>query len=83
MSMGRQSVIDRNLTEVMCRRVDLPWELGRVILIMARTSLGVTADGGTDMTAVARAIKYASDNRQHLKRPVHTYSDSKSPFVYN
>lgn len=77
------SATDRDMAEEMCRRVDIPWELGRAILIMGRHRLGVTADGSTDMVGVSRAIKYASDNREHLKRPVRSYSPKQNPFVHN
>lgn len=64
---------EAGMVEDMCERVGIPYALGRVILSMARTTLGVTADGGTDMVAVARAIKYTSDNRHLLKRPTRSY----------
>jgi hypothetical protein len=77
------TIDDIHLVKEMCHRVDLPWDLGRKILSLARVTLGVTADGSTDMVAVARAIKYASDNRDHLKQPVRSYSAKQNPFIHN
>jgi hypothetical protein len=53
----------------MCKRVDVPWQLGLIILAMVRVSYGSPAN----MVVFATALKYASDNRHLLKRSIRTY----------
>lgn len=54
---------------IMCDRVNLPSRVGQKIWYYAK--LHALRQGyPTDMVEVAQAIKYASDNREHLKEKV-------------